>query len=159
MHFHLSQLLLWKINVCHKTLCWWGVGDRYIHARWWKPNMYTANLGSKLPLKWNQTATVCFSLVGRHHALSGGKCWLVSGWSHTLSALSPVMGLSQTSPPSQHCQFKAVTTLLIRRMVQLLSLPGWAGFWLDPCSGSWWGCLLCCFSPGASPPTSPIRVG
>lgn len=82
--------------------------------------MHTANLGSKLPLKWNQTATVCFSLVGRHHALSGGKCWLVSGWSHTLSALSPVMGLSQTSPPSQHCQFKAVTTLLIRRMVQLL---------------------------------------
>ena len=98
--------------------------------------MYTANLGSNLPLKWNQTATVCFSLVGRHHALSGGKCRLVSGWSHTLSALSPVMGLSQTSSPSQHGQFKAVTILLIRRTVQLLSFPGWAGFWLEPCSGS-----------------------
>lgn len=126
--------------------------------------MYAANVGSKLPLKWNQTATVFFSLVGGHRALSGEKCRLVSGRSHTFSALSPVMGLSQTSSPNQHDQFKAVTKLLIRQNGPTSAFPrlGWllAGvlrrelgevalcaaspveLLLRPCPSGWASCLL-----------------
>ena len=58
--------------------------------------------------------------------------WLVS---HPLSSLSGDGSLTDFIPKSAG-QFKAVTILLIRRTVQLLSFPGWAGFWLEPCSGS-----------------------
>lgn len=100
------------IKLCASEM--WGTGA-FMHC-WWKPNTYATNLGSKLPLKWNQTATVfsppflcmCAWLEDTEPSPEEN-----AGRSHNLSALSPVMGLSQTSSPNQHDQVKAMTKLLI----------------------------------------------